>query len=717
MKKMLSLWLRTTLLTLTFSICFFGLNVPTASEFRPKKQPFTIEDSLDLETIRFSSQYGISPDGRYVAYALKEEYQTHAKVDNPFHNVPRGFHVYISSIESTEAIPITKNEEHSWSPSWSPTGERLAFYVWHKGKICIGLWSRSTNKIEYLALQNLTGKKTLEWSPQGDEIYYFPSSFESVGPIWPYESSEKIIIRKSWEKDSYEERFRGIMKSQLWVFDLQSKKNRPIIADQSSLWNNSLSPDGQHIAVTVLTKRPVIAHLVPSYVKLEVWPTKGGKSRIVFNDKVYTTPYSWSPDSQSIAYVDKGEVNIYTLSSGKTTSLGIPEKKIIGTPLWHPRGGRILCTAEGEDYFLNIDSGESCLLKMNTSLTKTKRLWDNSGAYLYVSTVNDKTGVQSIFKANVKTGRLESVIDGEWLIGSLACLDSNLYFTLQNQTTPENIWLIDLKTRQKKQITKVNGKMANRAFGRSKLVHWKSLSGHPLKGVLIYPADYVEAHKYPIVFWVYERFSHQLHKFFSHVYNLQILASKGYAVFLPDVKFFMGETARSFKESLVPAMDKLIEIGIADGNFGVMGRSFGGFATNIVITQTTRFKAAVTSCGITNWVSKNRMQGVFWRRGDQIGQGRLGGNLWKVRDNYIKNSPVFHLDKVETPILILHGTVDRNVHFSQAEEMYYGLRDLNKTAMLVAYPGETHLGWDAERWVHIDQWQRILAWFDRYLKN
>jgi dipeptidyl aminopeptidase/acylaminoacyl peptidase len=148
-----------------------------------------------------------------------------------------------------------------------------------------------------------------------------------------------------------------------------------------------------------------------------------------------------------------------------------------------------------------------------------------------------------------------------------------------------------------------------------------------------------------------------------------------------------------------------------------MGRSFGGFATNIIITCTKRFKAAVSSCGITDWVSKNAMQGVFWRRGDQIGQGRLGGNLWEVRENYIKNSPVFHLDKVETPLLILHGTVDRNVHFSQAEEMYYGLRDLKKTAMLVAYPGETHLGWDAERWVHIDQWHRILDWFDKYLKD
>jgi dipeptidyl aminopeptidase/acylaminoacyl peptidase len=147
-----------------------------------------------------------------------------------------------------------------------------------------------------------------------------------------------------------------------------------------------------------------------------------------------------------------------------------------------------------------------------------------------------------------------------------------------------------------------------------------------------------------------------------------------------------------------------------------MGWSYGGFATNMIITQTERFGAAVTICGISDWPSKNSMPGDFWRRGDQIGQGRLGGNLWEAHDSFVRNSPIFFLDKVKTPLMLLHGTVDRNVPFSQAEEMYYSLRDLNKTALLVAYPGETHLGGDAEQWVIEDVWSKILSWFDKYLK-
>jgi dipeptidyl aminopeptidase/acylaminoacyl peptidase len=82
----------------------------------------------------------------------------------------------------------------------------------------------------------------------------------------------------------------------------------------------------------------------------------------------------------------------------------------------------------------------------------------------------------------------------------------------------------------------------------------------------------------------------------------------------------------------------------------------------------------------------------------------------------MKNSPVFHLDQVETPLMIVHGTADYCVPFNQAEEMYYGLRDEGKTVILIAYPGEGHLGNGTERWVIEDFWKRALSWYDKYLK-
>jgi dipeptidyl aminopeptidase/acylaminoacyl peptidase len=94
----------------------------------------------------------------------------------------------------------------------------------------------------------------------------------------------------------------------------------------------------------------------------------------------------------------------------------------------------------------------------------------------------------------------------------------------------------------------------------------------------------------------------------------------------------------------------------------------------------------------------------------------MGGDLRDVPERYIKNSPIFYLNQVETPLMIIHGTNDFGVPFSQAEEMFYGLRRLKKTGILIGYPGEDHLYWGTHIRVLTDMWQRIIAWFDNYLK-
>jgi dipeptidyl aminopeptidase/acylaminoacyl peptidase len=155
---------------------------------------------------------------------------------------------------------------------------------------------------------------------------------------------------------------------------------------------------------------------------------------------------------------------------------------------------------------------------------------------------------------------------------------------------------------------------------------------------------------------------------------------------------------------------------IADGNFGLLGHSFGGFATNIIVTQTHRFKAAIASAGQSDWVSRQGAPGHFWSIGDERGQGRLGGDLFDDPDAYIRNSPVFLLDKVTTPLMLVYGTEDFCVQFRQGEEMYYGLKNIGKTAVLIGYQGEGHLDNGTAEWVIRDFWKRALEWYDQYLK-
>jgi dipeptidyl aminopeptidase/acylaminoacyl peptidase len=245
--------------------------------------------------------------------------------------------------------------------------------------------------------------------------------------------------------------------------------------------------------------------------------------------------------------------------------------------------------------------------------------------------------------------------------------------------------------------------------------------GDLLKGVLLYPANYEKGKRYPVVCEVYSTFSGQLHRFFLHLYNLQVLTNRGYAVFLPDLKFYEGDLPRSYIQCIEPALDRLVDIGIADGNFGIMGHSFGGYGTNVLATHSKRFKVAVALSGMSNLISYHGTLPSDYGRGytrgtNELGGGRLGEDPKTIVDRYIKNSPVFFLHQVQTPLMLIHGTEDWTVPFSQAEEMYYGLRHLGKPAVLVGYPGEGHLWYGTKIEVFRDMWQRILSWFDKYLK-
>jgi dipeptidyl aminopeptidase/acylaminoacyl peptidase len=163
------------------------------------------------------------------------------------------------------------------------------------------------------------------------------------------------------------------------------------------------------------------------------------------------------------------------------------------------------------------------------------------------------------------------------------------------------------------------------------------------------------------------------------------------------------------------------ELGISNGSCGVMGHSFGGYGTNVLATHSRRFKAAIALAGMSDYLSyhgslPSDYGREYTRATNEMGQGELGDDFSAAITRYLENSPVCHLDRLQTPLLLIHGTEDWTVPFSQAEEMYFGLRYLNKKAVLIGYPGEDHLWAGTAKRHFVDIWQRIIAWFDEHLK-
>jgi dipeptidyl aminopeptidase/acylaminoacyl peptidase len=176
---------------------------------------------------------------------------------------------------------------------------------------------------------------------------------------------------------------------------------------------------------------------------------------------------------------------------------------------------------------------------------------------------------------------------------------------------------------------------------------------------------------------------------------------------------------------VLPGVNKVIEMGIADSDrLGIMGHSYGGYSTLCLLVQTPRFKAAMMSGGLGNLISSyGQMTSAGTSYGvalSEKGQARMGGSPWEYRERYVENSPSFYLDRIQTPLLIVHGAADGEVGGGVspflAEEIFVGLRRLGKTVEFAKYHGEDHWPGDWGYPNQVDYAVRVLAWFDKYLK-
>jgi dipeptidyl aminopeptidase/acylaminoacyl peptidase len=263
------------------------------------------------------------------------------------------------------------------------------------------------------------------------------------------------------------------------------------------------------------------------------------------------------------------------------------------------------------------------------------------------------------------------------------------------------------------------------AYGQTQIVDYHSIDGEPLRGALLLPAGYQKGERYPMVVYLYggSLLSNKVFQFGlagSGTSNMQLYAARGYAVLLPDTPLKVGTPMQDLLKTVMPAIDKAVEMGVADSNrIGVMGHSYGGYSTLALIVQTTRFKAAISSAGPANLINSYGQMDkdgfsidIGWA---ETSQGRMGGHPWQFRDRFIENSPVFYLDRVQTPLLIVQGEADSRVPARLADEVYVGLRRLGKEVSYAKYLGEDHspLYWGYANMV--DYCQRTIDWFDQKL--
>jgi dipeptidyl aminopeptidase/acylaminoacyl peptidase len=298
-----------------------------------------------------------------------------------------------------------------------------------------------------------------------------------------------------------------------------------------------------------------------------------------------------------------------------------------------------------------------------------------------------------------------------------------LLFTRQSFTEFPDLWVSSPALADMRRITAENPQQAEYLWGTAELVGWTSLDGIPLQGILYKPENFDASRKYPMLTYFYERLSDNLHLHYAPVphrsrINPTFYTSRGYLVFVPDIIYRIGYPGESAMNSIMPGVTKLLERPYIDrDNLAMQGHSWGGYQIAFMVTRTNMFKAAAPGAPVANMTSAYsgiRLESGLNRQFQyERTQSRLGGNLWEMPVRYLENSPLFWLDKVETPLLIMHNDMDGAVPFQQGLELFLGLRRLGKPAWLINYNDEPH--WPTTEANKRDWNVRMQQFFDYYL--
>ena len=452
----------------------------------------------------------------------------------------------------------------------------------------------------------------------------------------------------------------------------------------------------------VLAERVISSGVGTTKKRLDLWLVSPNRTLRNLSEHLNTTPAELLPDRTGESFVGVADSEVWrvNIDSGEWTNLTTAfEPRIAGIALPNNDISRddglariMVSVAHGllTDYYrISVASGSATLLP---------RPSDSARLVAYRPEVD-----VAVFAAHERTGTYLTLVQGE----------------------------------ERRPLVETSRFLRDIAEGERRLIEYRSLDGQNLKGWLLLPANYQAGKRYPLVTYVNagaimtETAARALSGLNnpSHL-NLQLLTARGYVVLFPSMPLVPGNQGGSdplldLTKGVLPSVDKAIELGIADPNrLAVMGHSIGGYSTFGLITQTNRFKAAVELAGLSNFLS---MYGIFqpnlryepypheylapqW--GFETSWGRMGNPPWKDWARYLRNSPIFYVDRVQTPLLLVHGDMDF-VPIEQAEEFFTALYRQGKRARFLRYWGETH---------HIsspanirDFWMQAYAWLDEFL--
>jgi dipeptidyl aminopeptidase/acylaminoacyl peptidase len=482
----------------------------------------------------------------------------------------------------------------------------------------------------------------------------------------------------------------------VYLLDLKSGKPKKVLEH----WGNAatMSPAGKYVLHFDERTGHWLTYRVADGVRVNLTEKLPVKFQQENNTPDLPGPYGtggWTADDKSVLLYDKFD---------------IWEVKPDGT------GAHMITSGEGRKQQLvfryrSLDPDEQ-VVPVNTPLL--------------LPTTNDVTRASGFYRLNslASTTAPEKVVMLDKAFGAptKAKHADTLVFTLSRTEEFPDLWVSDTTFKDITKVSDANPQQANYIMGKSELIDYVNADGKKLRAMLTKPENFDPNKKYPLMVYIYEELTQGLHSYSAPnvgtSINIPRYVSNGYIVLRPDIVYETGYPGQSAEKCVIPAVQTVLAMGFIDPKrIGIQGHSWGGYQITYLVTRTNMFAAVEAGASVSNMVSA--YGGIRWGTGMSRAfqyektQSRIGAPPWDAPLQFIENSPIFWVKKVQTPYLTIHNDEDDAVPWQQGIEWISAMRRLGKEAYMFTFNGERHgLGNrdNMKYWtVHMDEF------FDHYL--
>jgi dipeptidyl aminopeptidase/acylaminoacyl peptidase len=615
----------------------------------------TIED---YATMPAPSQPQLAPDATTIAYTVTRGDLARNVYDSD---------IWIIGADGSNQRQLTRGPKADHSPRWSPDGKTIAFVSDRDGPAAIYRIAPGGGEAEKLTSEP-TPIRDYGWSPDGRSI-----AFVRLDDATPSDGARVVGEGRRY--------------AHLYSIDVASKEVRRLTQGSFSIFDFDWRPDGKEIA---FTSGPGLG--LDDQYRTDIFTVAagGGEPRpLVVQPGIDWKPV-WSPDGTSLAFRTAGGVHDW-LVEHKLAVLTVATRTI-----------RTIAGHYGRT-------------------TEEPLVWSDDGRTIWFGGPLDTTA--QLFRVNADGSGLANVSHLEGVLDDPDVRNGRVAFIYQNLTTPPEVYVSDAARFAPRRLTGINDAYRDRALGETRLLRWKNpKDGLEIEGLLTLPVGYRPGKRVPLLTWIHggpaSAFDQRYLGYLAYIYAPQTLAANGFAILRPNPRGTggYGERFRQANRSnwaempwldVTSGIDAVIAQGIADPQrLGLMGWSYGGYLASWALGHGgERFKAFSIGAALVDLLSFHGTTDIrdfipFYFEGRRL-------EAWR------EQSPLWHLKKIDAPVLIQHGEADERVPMSQGTMLYRTLQELGMDVSMVIYPRTPHT--PREPKLRVDSMRRNLEFFTRHV--